>query len=241
VASSLPPARPRTEASASLLSSAAATWLRYLVPLTALSAVALSPLVLAALRTRAPTHQPGVHPVLALGWTMLATAWLGQLVLVGGASVMTSGRPSQLRAFGGGLVQLVRAIVPCLGAAAAIAIGGLALAVPGLLLLVLLSLTGASPKAGVTNRLADSIAVARAHLPAAALAALGMLVIDAAIGLVAYRVLVAPLSPHPSPAQLAGIRDFVRAIAIGLVVASPLPATVLATLRSRAEPYPHTT
>ena len=236
VASTLPPAPPRTGASASLLRSAVASWLRYLAPLTALSAIALSPLLLVALRTRAPQDQPGVHAILALGWTMLATAWLGQLVLAGGASAMTGGRPSQLRGFGTGLVQLVRAIIPCLAAAAAIAIGGLALAVPGLALLVLLSLTGASRKAGAANRLADSIAVARAHLPATGLAVAAMLAIDAAIGLGAYRVLVAPLPAHPAPAQLIAVRDFVRVIAIGLVVASPLPATVLATIRTRAEP-----
>jgi hypothetical protein len=210
--------------------------LRYLAPLTALSAIALSPLLLTALRTRVPHDQPGATPILALGWTMLATGWLGQFVLAGGASAMTHGRPSQLRAFRGGLVQLVRAIVPCLLAAAAIAIGGLALVVPGLALLVLLSLTGTSHERGAAARLSDSIAVARAHLPTVALAVAGMLAIDAAIGLTAYRVLVAPLPPHPTAAQLSVTRGFVRAIAIGLVLASPLPATVLATIRARAEP-----
>ena len=236
MASTLQPTQPRIGASTSVLPSAVASWLRYIAPLTALSALVLSPLLLAALRTRAPHDQPGANTILALGWTMLATAWLGQLVLVGGASAMTRGRPSQLRAFGGGLVQLVRAIIPCVLAAASIAIGGLALAVPGVALLVLLSLTGASRERGARARLADSIAVARKHLPAVALVVAGMLAIDAAIGLVAYRMLVAPRPPHPTPAQLTAARDFVRAIAIGLVLASPLPATMLATIRTRAEP-----
>jgi hypothetical protein len=234
VASTRTPSRPRIGASGSLLLSAVGCWLRYIGPLTALSAIALCPLLLVALRVRAPHDPPGVKPILALGWTMLATAWLGQLVLVGGASAMTRGHPSQLRAFGGGLVQLIRAIVPCLVAAASIAIGCLALVVPGLVLLVLLSLTGASGERGARARLVDSIAVVRQHLGAVALAALGMFAIDVAIGLVAHRLLVAPIPPHPTPAQLTFARTFVRAIAIALVVASPLPATLLATIRARA-------
>jgi hypothetical protein len=215
------------------------SWLRYLIPLTLLSAIALAPAIVIALRVRAPLDQAGANAAVIAGWEMLAIAWFAQLVLVGGAAAVTRAQPpqlSQLGALRGGLVQLVRAIVPCLAAAVAIAIGSLALAVPGLALLVLLALTGASRERGLPAPLVDSIAVARQQLPAVALTVTAMLALDAAIGLAAYRLFVVPLPRQPSPAQLAAVRHFVHAIAIALVVVSPLPATVLATIRARAEP-----
>lgn len=221
------------------------TWLRYLVPLTLLAAIALAPVIAIALRMRAPVDPAGARAVVAAGWGLIAIAALGQLVLVGGAAGILRARPpqalqvsqpSQLRAFGAGLVQLVRAVVPCLAAAATIAIGGLALVVPGLVLLVLLALTGASPVRGVPAALADSIAAARTRLWAVALAVAAMLAIDVAIGVAAQRAFVVPLSRPPAPAQLAQVRLFVRVVVIALIVASPLPATVLATIRTRAAP-----
>jgi hypothetical protein len=222
-----------------VVAAALRTWLRYAVPLTALSAIALSPVVVLALRARTPLDQAGASAVRSLGWELIAIGWLGQLVLVGGASAITRARPaqlSQLGAFVRGFVQLARAIVPCLAAAAAIAIGGLALVAPGLVLLVLLALTGASRARGVPASLADSIAAARRQLPAVALAVAAMIAIDLAIGAIAQRTFLVPLPRPPAPAQLAQLRQFVRVIAIALVVASPLPATVLATIRARTEP-----
>ena len=147
----------------------------------------------------------------SLGWELIAIGWLGQLVLVGGAAAITGARPSQisqLGAFGRGLVQLARAIVPCLAAAAAIAIGGLALVVPGLVLLVLLALTGASRARGVPASLADSIAVVRARScrpsrspsPPCSRS-------TSRSASVAQRALVVPLPRQPAPAQLAQLRQ----------------------------------
>lgn len=210
------------------------TWARYLVPLTLLSAIALSPLIVLAARVHPPADAAAARPVIQLGWTLLAVAWLGQLLLVGGAAAMLTDPPSQLRAFTRGLVQLVRAVVPCGVTVLAIAIGGLALVLPGLVLLVLLSLTAASRERGVPGPLLDSVAAARRQLPAVALAVVALFAIDAAIGLVAYRAFLTPLPARPTPIRLAAIRDFVRAIALALVVLSPLPATLLATLHARA-------
>jgi hypothetical protein len=224
-----------------VVAAALGTWLRYLVPLTLLSAIAVSPALVLALRARPPLDPAGARAALTLGWEMIALAAFGQLILVGGAAAITRAQPSQpsqLGALGGGAVQLARAIVPCLAAAAAIAIGGLALVVPGLVLLVLLALTGASPARGVPAALADSIAAARTQLPATALAVAAMLAIDVAIGVAAQRAFVVPLPRQPAPAQLAQLRLFVRVIALALVVVSPLPATVLATIRTRAAPPP---
>jgi hypothetical protein len=241
----LPAADRRTTAAVerpvSIVGSALRAWLRHLVPLTLLSAIALSPLIALALTTRAPADLAGAKAAVTRGWTLLAFAWLAQLMLVGGASAILAAPRSQLRALGAGVVQLVRAIVPCLIAAAAIAIGSLALVVPGLVLLVLLSLTGASRERGLPAPLLDSISAARRQLPAVILAVAALFAIDALIGVMAHHAFIAALPPKPTPAQLAGARDFVRAIVIALVVLSPLPATVLAALRARLEPRPTST
>ena len=219
-----------------LLAAALKTWLRYVVPLTLLSAIALSPVIVVALRVRVPVDQAGSNATLRLGWGLLSLAWLGQLVLIGGAAAMTRARPSQWQALGGGLVRLVRAIVPCLVAGVAILVGGLALVAPGVVLLALLVLTGASDQRGVPAPLVDSIAFARNHPRAVVLAAAAMLGLDAAIASAAHLAFVTPLSRPPMPAQLQAARHFVHALAVALVIASPLPATVLATIRTRSEP-----
>jgi hypothetical protein len=210
------------------------TWLSYLVPLTLLSALALSPLVVLALGAHAPADPAAARPVIQLGWMLLAVAWLGQFILVGGAAAMLTEPRSQLRAFTRGLLQLLSAVVPCLIAALAVAIGSLALVLPGLVLLVLLSMTGASRERGLPAPLLDSLAASRRQLPAVALAVLALFALDTVIGLVAYRAFLAPLPARPTPLQFAAVRSFVRAIALAVVVLSPLPATVLASLHARA-------
>lgn len=110
--------------------------------------------------------------------------------------------------------------------------------VPGLVLVVLLALTGASTARGVPATLVDSIAAARRQLPSVALTVAAMIAIDVSIGAAAQRAFVVALPRPPAPAQLAQLRHFVRVIALALVVVSPLPATVLAMLRTRAEPEP---
>jgi hypothetical protein len=228
-------APPRAPASTGLVAAALGTWLRYLAPLTVLSAVALSPVIAVALATRLPSDGPGASATLTRGWLLVALAWPCQLVLVGAASAVTDAT-SQLRALGHGLVQLVRAILPCLAAIAAIAIGSLALVLPGVLLFILLAPTGASRARGITAALADTIAATRKQLLTAALVVAAMLTLDAAIGIVGYRALVGAMASRPTPIQLAAARSFVRTIALALVIASPLPTTLLAVLRRRGDP-----
>ncbi|HEX3766490.1 MAG TPA: hypothetical protein VHW23_47680 [Kofleriaceae bacterium] len=219
--------------SAAVVGPAIRSWLNHIVPLTLLSAIALSPWIAIAARVHPPLDAAAARPVIQLGWTLLAAAWLGQLVLVGGAAAMTE-ELSQLRAVTRGLLQLIRSVVPCLIAALAVAVGSLALVVPGLVLLVLLSLTGASRERGLPAPLLDSIAAVRRQLPAVALAVIALFALDAAIGLVSYRAFLAPLPTKPTPTQLLAVRHFVRAIMLALVVLSPAPAAVLATLHTRA-------
>jgi hypothetical protein len=100
-------------------------------------------------------------------------------------------------------------------------------------LLVLLSLTAASRERGLSAPLLDSVAAVRRQWQVVALAVAALFAIAAAIGLLAYRAYVPALPPKPTPAQLITLRDFVRAIAVALAIVSPLPATLLATLRAR--------
>ncbi|HEX4419833.1 MAG TPA: hypothetical protein VH165_18090 [Kofleriaceae bacterium] len=255
-------------ASPSIVHAAVDLWVRYLVPLTALSAVALAPVLAIALRVSPPADQAGASAILRTGWGLLVIAWLGQLALVGAAAAIARdhrselgglgglgglgelgglgglgglgqlGQLGQLGALGRGLVQLARAVVPCLAAAAAIALGCLALVVPGLVLIVVLALIGASPTPGVTAlaALADSIAAARRRLPAVAITVAGMLALDVAIAGVAQHLLVVTLSRPPAQAQLAALPRFVHVVALALVVTSPIPASVLAVIRRRADP-----
>jgi hypothetical protein len=215
-------------------------WLRYLVPLTLLSAVALSPVIASAFTTRAPVDAASASATLPRGWLLLAIAWPCQMVLVGGTAAVARDRPSQLGALGAGLCQLARAILPYLAALAAIAIGSLALAVPGVLLFVLLAPIGASRARGIAAALTETIAATRKQLVVATLAVLAMLALDLAISVAGYRALIGPVGRHPTPAQLAAVRSSVRAIALVLVVVSPWPATVLAMLHRRGEPEART-
>jgi hypothetical protein len=215
-----------------LVARALQTWLRYIVPLTLLSALALSPVLLVALMTPAPADAAAASALRVRAWELVALAAFCQLLLVGGASA-ASCKPSQLGALAGGAAQLVRAVVPCLAAAAAVAIGSLALVLPGLVLLVLLALTGASRERGAMAALLDSIAVAGIRFRSVAITVLAMLAIDVAVGVIAHRMFGAPLGKRPSAAQLVAARHLVYAIAAALVVVSPLAATVLATIRTR--------
>jgi hypothetical protein len=226
---------PPPQVRAHIIGPAIRIWLRYWVPLLALSAIALAPVIVLALRAPVPVDQAGGKAALALGWELVALGWPCQLVLVGAATAITGVPPSQLGAFRAGLVRLGRAIVPCVVAAAAIATASLALVVPGLVLLVLLALTGASSERGVPASLVDSVAIARKHLPTVALAVAGMIALDVAIGVIAQQSFVTiPIPRLPSPAQLTAFRSFTRVVALALVVVSPLPATVLAMIRRRA-------
>lgn len=227
------PAQPEAATRAAVVGPALRLWLRYLVPLTLLSAVAMSPVIALAMRLRTPANAAEARAAVALGSALLALAWLGQLMLVGAAAAMLRERRSQLRALGAGLLQLVRSIVPCGVAAAAVLLGCLALVVPGPVLLVALSLTAASPARGLPAPLLDSVSAVRRQWLAAALAVIALFALDAAIGIAAHRVLVAALPAKPTPPQLAAVRAFVRTIAAALVVVSPLPACLLARLHAR--------
>jgi hypothetical protein len=226
-------------AALSILALALRTYVRYVVPLTLLSALVFAPLLWFILRLPVPGDAALAKKLYVVAWGVAASAWIAQYVLVGGvapaARGLAMGKPlSQLRALRDGCAGLGRVLLPCLVAVAAIAVGGLALVVPGVVLVVLLALTGASEARGMPAPLLDSIAVARANLKTVVLVVVAIVVVDLALAGVAYLVLFEPLAKKPTPAQLEASRWVARSIAAGLVVISPLLASVLAAVRLRA-------
>jgi len=205
-------------------------YLRYVVPLTLLAVLAFAPVVLLALRVTVPGDAAQVKVTLRWAAALAGCGWLPLLVLVGAATAALDGG-SQLAVLRTGLLRMLRAIVPCLAAMTAIAIGALALAVPGALLLVLLSLTGASSDRGVSAALAESVAAVRAR-PRHVLTVIVVTLIVAAAILTAFQLaLPLPLPKKPAPEQLAAFRTYAQ-ITVGLLaLLAPLPALALATAR----------
>lgn len=214
------------------------TYVRYLVPFAFLSVIAFAPLILIALRVPVPGNSKQAAMNLRYAYVFAGCSLVPLLLLVGGVAPavrgVVSGAPlSQLAVLGRGLAGLTRAVVPTLLAVAAIAIGGLALAVPGLILLVLLALVGASTLDGAPARLADSVATARTSVPAIVAVLVASLVLPAVAIFLLSRELV-PLPKPPKPEHLAAFRQLVRVTVAGIVLAAPIPAVLLALIHARA-------
>lgn len=221
----------------SVASLSARAWLRYGVPLLVLAACAFAPLVLIALRLPAPRDAAQAKTVVRTAYALAGAGAVSLLVLVAGVApavrAIAAGRPrSQLAILGAGVVAIARALVPCALAVAAVVIGGLALVVPGVLVLALVSLTGASTEPTAAGRVADSVAIARTRIGAIALVWLATLAVYAVAIVLAQRGLV-PVPKKPPPAQLAAYRSLVRVLVVGFAIAAPLPAVVLAAIHTR--------
>ncbi len=232
-------APPRTDSTAQILRLAARAHLRYAIPLVLLAVLALAPWLVLALTLQAPADTAGASRALRAGWLLGATAWIGQLLLVGAAAPLVraldaGAPPSQLRALGRGTLALARAALPWLAAVAAIAIGGLALALPGLALLVLFSTTAASARRGLPGPLVESVELVRRRLPLVAGVVAAMLAVDLGAVALAQLLLRPEAGRKLSPEQLAAFRRMVEVAAIAIVAVAPAIATVLAAVHARA-------
>jgi hypothetical protein len=138
---------------------------------------------------------------------------------------------SQLRALWAGLRGLVRGALPIAAAVAAILLGSLALAVPGVLLLVLLSLTGASDaiREPLPAPLLDSIAVVRANWKRVAMTLAAIVVAGFIVTFVVQSIYVPPIKSKVAPIKLVPIRTFLRVVGISLAAMSPLAACLIAS------------
>jgi hypothetical protein len=234
-----PGASPGALASRRILRLAGRAYLRYAVPLTLLAVLALAPWLVLALGVRVPADLAGVRGALRAAWLVGATAWIGQLLLVGAAAPLVraldaGAPPSQLRALGLGALGLLRAAVPWLAAIAAIALGGLALAIPGLVLLVLFSTTAASTQRGLPGPLVESAGIVRRRLGLAAAAVGVLLAVDLGAVVVAVELLRPEGTGRPSPEQLAPFRRVVDVAAVAIVAIAPPIAALLAAVHARA-------
>ncbi len=213
-------------------------WVRYVVPLTLLAVVALGPMVYIALITLPPADATAARALLRRGWILASTATLFQLLLVAAAAPLVrsiaAGQPlSQLRAAIAAVRSFVRGILPWLVATCAIVLGGIALVAPGLLVLVLVSMTGASPRLSVPRAaIVDSIEVSRSAFARAALLVAAILIVNLAIAFVAQHVYVPAISKKVAAVRLAPLQTYVRMIVIALVAFAPLAACGLAALYS---------
>ena len=219
------------------------TYLRYAIPLTLLSALAFAPLLYLAWKVRIPPDVAHAKGVVRTTWLLAGMSIVPLLVLVGGVtpavrSIVHRTPASQLSALRLGIAGLVRAAVPCLLAIVAILIGSLALLIPGLVLLVLLSLSGATAdgEGDLRTRLTAGVSAARAS-PAAVTAIL-VVSIGIMIGAVYFlqRGLPIPLPKQPPPQLLATFQLFARYAIIGIAIAAPLPAIALAAIAARVRP-----
>ncbi|MEO8843948.1 MAG: hypothetical protein ABI591_19080 [Kofleriaceae bacterium] len=220
-----------------MLSLTVRTWLRYLVPLTAIAAITMVVVAYTGLRAGVATDLVFARAEMRLGWELAATAWIFQLLLVAAAAPMVraiaAGTPlSQAAAFAHGLGNVARALVPIGVVIFAIVLGSVAFVIPGLLLLGLFALTGASDQLAepLPAPLLDSVAVVRAHAKQIALVVAIIIAADLAIAAIAHVAILPALTKKPPVALLASARTFVRVIAVSLIALSALPACALAAV-----------
>jgi hypothetical protein len=222
------------------------TWLRYLAPLTLLALIAGVALAWSVHRAGAPTDVDQARAEIRIAWTLAGTAWMIQLALVAAVAPavrgLARGAPlTQAGALAAGARDLVRGLVPCAIAIVAIVLGGLALVVPGLALLALFAMTGASDRLGdpLPAPLVDAARVARAHLPAIAAVVAAMIALDLAIGLAAHLAILPAWPKKPAIGLLAPVRTFVRVVGLALIAAAPLPACLIAAVYERRRSIPN--
>ena len=214
------------------------TLARYLVPLALASFVVTAPVLALAFRSPWPRNLPTANAALGRAFAIAGLAWMVTMILVAAAAPLArslaAGAPlSQPRALVATFANLVRMALPCLAAIAAVVLGGLALAVPALALLVLLSLTGASEERGLPAPLADSVAAVRARWRPIALLVAIMLVVDVALAFVTWKVVAPPFGKKLTPDQWATFGNVARVVALGVLVTAPVFATLLAAARVR--------
>jgi hypothetical protein len=155
--------------------------------------------------------------------------------LLVGAAAQATGQQSQRAMLSAGVRQLGRAIVPWLAGITAILIGGLAMVIPGLLLLALFSLAAASSTRGVQPALAESARIVRSRWVAIGVVLLTTFAVQAALLYLAERMTVKlPLTKKPTFDQIVGSVRFVHLAVASLVITAPIAAVALAKIRERS-------
>ena len=212
------------------------TMVRYVVPLAAITFVAAAPFLAAAFRAPWPYDLASANGAMLLAGAIALAQFALVFVLVAAAaplvrSVVAGAPLSQPRAFVEVFANTTRMLVPCLAAIAAVLVGGLALVLPALVLMVLLSLTGASTERGMPAPLAESVAAVRARWKPVTAIIVAMLVVEVILVVAAWKLATVPLAKKLTPAQWATYGNVARIVALGVAVTSPVYATLLASQR----------
>ncbi len=204
---------------------------RYIAPIAVLSAIVMAPIAWFAFGVPPPANPKQATVVLRLVWVVAASGMLSLLVLVAAlAPIVASERVSQLAALGRGVRGLVRAIVPAMIVLCAVAMGLVALAVPGVLLFALFVFAPASDAGGIGAKLADSVAIVKERWRAVALVIGATMVVLAAVVAVQQIMLPIPLGKTPPRAQLVMFPNMMRLTAIAIVGLVPMAAVALAAI-----------
>lgn len=219
---------------------------RYLAPIAVVCGLVMAPVVLVAMGVKTPANAQQAGVVLRVAWQCAASGMIALLVLVAGlAPILRSAgrgeRLSQLAALGRGIGGMVRAIVPLAIVTCAVAIGLVALVVPGVLLYALFVLAPASDAHGIASKIADSIAIVRARWRSIAVVIGLTMIALAAVVAVQQLQLPIPLGKSPPRAQLVLFPQVVRIVATAMVGIVPIAAVVLASIDAavRATPASH--
>jgi len=207
--------------------------LRYLAPIAVLCAMVWAPIALFAFGVAVPVNAGQARVVLRVVWLCAGSGMLALLVLVGALAPIVRGeRVSQVVALGRGLHGLVRAIVPSVIVVCAVAMGLVALAVPGVLLYMLLVLAPASDAEGVRAKLVDSMAIVRARWRSVAIVIGVTIIALAAVVAVQQLKLPIPLGKSPPREQLVLFPNMLRVTALAMAGILPIAAVALAAIRA---------
>ncbi|MGE0549569.1 MAG: hypothetical protein AB7O24_13200 [Kofleriaceae bacterium] len=210
---------------------------RYVVPMTVLSVLAFTPLIAIAVASAPPHNLAGATATIRIAWLFGAVAWMPVLALVAAAAHVISSPGSQLDVLRGGGAVLVKSAPACGAAIAAIVIGGAALVVPGVMLLVLFATTGATASGELSDRLTTGAAIARTQWRSIAIVVALTLVAQLAIVYLAQRFgAPLPLPKKPNVLQLAAVQRSLWIAIAGLIVTAPISAIALACIHVNARP-----
>jgi hypothetical protein len=217
------------------------TIVRYVVPLAIATFLVIAPFAAIAFKSPWPRDLATANFALGRAFALAGLAWIATYVLVGAAAPLVrsvaAGTPlSQPRAVVAAVGNAIRMALPCLAASAAVVIGGLALVVPALALLVLLALTGASTERGMPAPLVDSVAAVRARWRPVVVIIGVMLVVDVVLVFAAWKLVAVPFGKKLSPMQWATYGNVARVVVLGIAATAPIFATLLAAVRVTARP-----
>lgn len=207
--------------------------LRYLAPIAVLSAIAMAPIAFVVFGVAVPANAKQASIVLRVAWLCAASGMIALLVLVGAlAPILRGERVSQIVALARGARGMMRAIVPAIVVLCAVAMGLVALVVPGLLLYGLFVLAPASEANGVAAKLADSVALVRRRWRTIAIVIAVTVIALAAVVAVQQLLLPIPLGKSPTRAQLVLFPQMVRFTGIAMVGIVPCAAMTLAAIHA---------